>query len=155
MNEQNYDSSVETLLHIKRVNELLAHGCSELLSRAISHDNSKLDQYEKEGFDQLTPKLKDSTYGSEEYNGFLLELAPILSHHYKLNSHHPQHYEKGIDGMNLFDVIEMFFDWKAATERHTDGDIYTSINLNKHRFSMSDQLTNVFTNTAKYLKYKR
>lgn len=155
MEQYNYDSAVDTLLHIKRVNELLTNGCQEFLDRGVKHDQSKLNPYEKNGFDRLTPQLKESVYGSDEYKSFLLELVPVLAHHYKLNSHHPEHYERGIDGMNLFDVIEMFFDWKAATERHNTGDIYKSININKERFGMSDQLANIFTNTAKYLKYKR
>ena len=43
----------------------------------------------------------------------------------------------------------MFFDWKAATERHDDGDIYKSLNINKDRFKISDQLINILKNTAK------
>ena len=55
--------------------------------------------------------------------------------------------------MDLFDLIEMFFDWKAATERHNDGDINKSIEINKERFKMSDQICDIFKNTAKRLNY--
>jgi hypothetical protein len=154
MNKQ-FDSTPDTLLHIKRVNELLILASKELLTRGVVHDASKLESYEKEGFDTVTSQLKDSTYGSPEYQSFLKQLAPILAHHYKLNSHHPEHYVKGVDGMNLFDIIEMFFDWKASSERHTTGDIYESIFINKKRFEMSDQLCNIFANTCKYLNYKK
>jgi len=150
-----YDSKVDTLLHIKRVAELLTNAATELIKRANVHDNSKLESPEKELFDEYTPKLKDSTYGSEEYKGFLKELKVALDHHYAFNSHHPEHYEMGIDEMDLFDVIEMFFDWKAATERHADGDIYKSIDINKDRFSMSTQLAEIFHNTARKLGYKK
>jgi hypothetical protein len=58
-------------------------------------------------------------------------------------------------GFDLFDLMEMFFDWKAATERHADGDIYKSIEINKDRFKISDQICNIFTNTAKRLNYEK
>ena len=146
--ETNYDSEVDTLKHIKRVNELLVNASIELLKRSQVHDNSKLGRNEKPLFDIYTPKLKGCTYGSDEYKQFLNDLKVALDHHYKENSHHPEHYEDGVNGMDLFDLIEMFFDWKAATERHFNGDIFKSIEINKERFSLSDQLTEILKNTA-------
>lgn len=147
-----YDSKVDTLLHIKRVSQLLTEASCELIKRANCHDDSKLESPEKELFDKYTPKLKNCTYGSDEYKKYLEELKVALQHHYENNSHHPEHYLEGIDGMDLFDVIEMFFDWKAATERHVDGDIKKSIEINKKRFGMSEQLCNIFRNTIKYVE---
>ena len=147
-----YDSKADTLQHIKRVNELLLTACAELLLRAKKHDSSKLDSPEKELFDLYTPKLKNCTYGTDEYKEFLSGLKVALDHHYANNSHHPEHYQNGIEGFNLFDLIEMFFDWKAATERHADGDILKSIEINKDRFEISDQLCNIMRNTVKYIE---
>lgn len=149
----NYDSTKDTLLHIKRVSQLLTEAASELIRRANVHDKSKLESPEKEYFDEYTPKLAGSTYGSDEYKSFLKELKVGLDHHYAHNSHHPEHYENGIDGFDLFDLIEMFFDWKAATERHNDGNIHKSIIINKERFKISDQLESILSNTAKRLSY--
>jgi hypothetical protein len=42
----------------------------------------------------------------------------------------------------------MFFDWKAATERHADGDIFKSILINEKRFGISEQLVRIMQNTA-------
>ena len=148
-----YESKADTLLHIKRVNQLLTEASVELINRANVHDNSKLESPEKEFFDEYTPKLKNSTYGSDEYKEFLSKLKVGLDHHYLNNSHHPEHYLNGINGFNLFDLIEMFFDRKAAGERHDDGNIYKSIKINKDRFNMSDQIVEIFNNTAKYLNY--
>ena len=131
-----YDSEVGTLQHMKRVAELLTEAAKELIDRANNHDLSKLSDAEKLYFDEYTPKLATSSYGSEEYKQFLVDLKPALDNHYSENSHHPEHYEKGIEGMNLFDILEMFFDWKASGERHKDGNIYKSIELNKKRFKM-------------------
>lgn len=147
-----YNSTKDTLLHIKRVNELLINFSTELLRRGKVHDNSKFENPEKELFDKYTPMLKDTTYGSDEYKEHLSNLKPALDHHYKNNSHHPEHYENGIDDMNLYDIVEMFLDWKAATERHEDGDIIASIKINKERFGISDQLANIFRNTVKGLE---
>lgn len=144
-----YDSTVDTLLHIKRVGELLTQAAVKLIERANVHDNSKLQSPEKELFDEYTPKLKDCTYGSDEYKEFLKGLKVALDHHYKNNSHHPEHHENGINGMDLFDLVEMVVDWKAAGERHADGNIYRSIELNKERFNLSDQLVDILINTAK------
>jgi len=55
--------------------------------------------------------------------------------------------------MDLFDVIEMFFDWYAAGKRNKDGNIYKSLDINKERFKISDQLYNIMKNTAdRYVK---
>lgn len=149
----NFDSKTSTLEHMKRVSQLLTEAAKELIDRSNNHDLSKLTDEEKKYFDELTPKLATSTYGSEEYKKFLGELKPALDNHYAKNSHHPEHYENGINGMNLFDILEMFFDWKASGERHKDGNIYKSIEINKKRFEMSDQLEQIFINTAKKLGY--
>ncbi|MCK8143428.1 DUF5662 family protein [Flavobacterium sp. I-SCBP12n] len=147
----NYDSKADTLLHIKRVAELMTQASSELIKRANIHDNSKLESPEKELFDEFTPKLKGCTYGSDVYKEYLKELKVALDHHYSKNSHHPEHYENGVNGFDLFDLIEMFFDWKAAGERHEDGNIYKSIEINKDRFKLSEQTVDIFKNTANRL----
>ena len=151
---QNYDSTNDTLKHIKRVSQLLIEASIELQRRAMVHDNSKLNSPEKQLFDEFTPKLANCTYGSEEYKLFLNELKVALDHHYAKNTHHPEHYENGMNGFDLFDLIEMFFDWKAATERHNDGNIYKSIELNSKRFNYPDMISSIFKNTADRLGYK-
>ena len=61
-------------------------------------------------------------------------------------------FEKWMDSplndMNLIDLLEMFCDWVAASERHNDGNIVNSIEFNKDRFKMSEQLVSVFKNTV-------
>ena len=148
------DSTEETKKHIQRVRDLLRKVNFEMLARASKHDKSKLESPEKEMFDKFTEKLRKCNYGSDEYKQFLKDLKPALDNHYKLNPHHPEHYENGINGMNLFDIIEMFIDWKAAGERHETGNIFKSIEHNKDRFNISEQLVDIFINTAKYMGYK-
>lgn len=147
-----YDSRDDTLKHIETVKGLLKKVKQELWTRAIVHDASKLIEPEKEIFDEYTPKLKDSTYGSPEYKEFLVGMGEALQHHYSENRHHPEHFENGIRDMNLIDIVEMFCDWKAATMRHADGDIHKSIIHNKERFGYSDDLEAIFNNTVEVLE---
>ena len=75
-----------------------------------------------------------------------------LDHHYVENRHHPEHFENGIKGMSLLDIIELFADWHCAVKRHADGNIYKSIDINQKRFGYGDTLKEIFVNTAKFLK---
>lgn len=143
-----YNSAPDTLKHIGVVRAKLLNFIEALRQRGINHDRSKLSDPEKSYFDEYTPKLADTTYGSDEYKKFLKEMKPGLDHHYANNSHHPEHYEDGIDGMDLVDLVEMWCDWLAAVERHDNGDIMKSIDHNKGRFNMAPQLVNIFKNTA-------
>ena len=138
-----------TMRHIERVRNLLNMVIRDLLERAEKHDQSKLETPEVETFTEFTKKLATCTYGSPEYQSFLAAMKPALDHHYARNSHHPEHYPEGVNDMNLLDLIEMFCDWKAAGERHNDGNILKSIEKNTDRFGISPQLARVFRNTAK------
>ncbi len=140
-----------TWRHINRVRELLNLMIRIILKRSELHDQSKLKKPEVTIFTEFTEKLATSTYGSEEYKNFLAEMKPALDHHYEHNRHHPEHFKGGVNGMNLIDMIEMLCDWKAASERHNDGDIFNSIKINTKRFNLSPQLVDILTNTANIL----
>jgi hypothetical protein len=86
------DSRIETYKHIQTVQGLLGKVIGRLLHRQQVHDQSKLASPEVEVFDEYTDKLATSTYGSEEYRGYLAGMKPALDHHYAANSHHPEHY---------------------------------------------------------------
>ncbi len=148
---ETYDSTEDTKKHIEKVGDLLGRFNDELFSRVVHHDESKLESPEKEMYDEYTPKLSATTYGSDEYKQCLKEMGVALKHHYENNSHHPEHYENGVDGMDLLDVIEMFCDWKAASLRHATGDFGKSLEYNKDRFHINPQLHSIFVNTAKNL----
>ena len=142
----------ETYKHIHNVAKNLNIIIKQLIDRAESHDISKLNTPEAEIFEEYTSKLAGTTYGSDEYKKYLKEMKVALDHHYAVNFHHPEHFTQnpngGIKGMNLVDIIEMLCDWKAATMRHNDGDIYKSIEQNQKRFGYSDDLKQIFINTV-------
>jgi uncharacterized protein DUF5662 len=147
---ENYDSRPETLFHSQRVGELMVQVVKETLDRVTCHDRSKTQPPEVSVFDEFTPKLKDSTYGSDEYREQLAAMGVGLKHHYAANRHHPEHFPCGVNDMTLVDVLEMLADWKAATERHADGNLRQSLDIQRNRFQLSDQLVAILRNTANH-----
>lgn len=149
-----YDSTADTLKHSLRVGALMGEPIKELVDRSVRHDLSKTEPPEVEIFNEFTPKLKNSTYGSDEYKGFLVSMGEALKHHYANNRHHPEHFgAKGVNGMTLVDLLEMLADWKAATERHADGDLAKSLEIQRERFGLSDQLVEILRNTAEHFRW--
>lgn len=146
------EAKVQTYEHIDKIREMLRLFAMELVMRGETHDRSKLQPAESKVFAEFTPKLKGSTYGSDEYKGFLRDMKPALDHHYAKNRHHPEHHgSSGIDGMNLLDVLEMWIDWYCSSMRHANGSMAKSIDINEGRFSMSAQLASIFRNTLRDL----
>lgn len=143
-----YDSRPDTYEHITVVRSLIDQVVKELLDRGRNHDASKLVEPELATFDRVTPRLKTSTFGSDEYKGFLADMGEGLAHHYAENRHHPEHHAEGIRGMTLIDLVEMACDWVAASRRHADGDPHRSIDINQDRFDLSPQLVQILHNTV-------
>jgi len=139
----------QTWDHIQMVQSLLTAINNEINNRAAVHDHVKLQQPESAIFAKYTCRLRGMTYGSDEYNECLKEMKPALDHHYAHTKHHPEHYQNGVNSMTLVDLVEMLADWKAATLRHADGDIMKSLEINKKRFGLSDQLVQILLNTVK------
>lgn len=68
-----------------------------------------------------------------------------------INDINRKYIKRGINAMTLIDLVEMFCDWKAAGLRHEDGNIYRSLEINKERFGIGDQLTQILKNTADFI----
>lgn len=143
------ETDKQHIKHIDRVKELIENAILELKYRAVNHDSDKLVSPNRECYHNVSKKLKGLTYRSQEYFDCIKELKPALDNHYKIHRHHPEHFEDMVDGMNLIDLLEMFLDWKAASERHQDGNILNSIKINKDRFKISDQLAKILENSAR------
>lgn len=182
MSEQ-YDSTDDTVRHIGRVRELLGEVLRNLEERARQHDASKLVEPEKSVFDQMTQKLHGMTYGSQEYWACMNKMTPALQHHYQANRHHPEHGSPNVcctcftewpagakecpqcgdadkeplaptlTNMTLLDIIEMLADWKAATERHDDGDIRRSLAINTRRFCIPPAINRLMDLTIEELAW--
>lgn len=141
----------QTLRHMETVRNHINFCVKELLGRAEHHDQSKLQSPEAEIFEEYTPKLRDLTYGSDEYKDCLVKMGGALDHHYANNQHHPEHFPNGMEDMNLIDILEMVCDWYSATKRHNDGNILISIEKNQEKYGFSNDFKKVLINTARML----
>jgi hypothetical protein len=144
---------METRKHQQEVARCMTEFARQLLERASRHDASKLEEPEREAFIKATAQLKDLEYGSEAYMEALKDLGPALEHHYAHNKHHPEYntingfaYETLNDPilcMDLMDVVEMVCDWYAASKRVKDGFFSKSVVVNRERFKMDRQLSQI------------
>lgn len=154
--EKYYDIAFKkTDKHIKRVSELMNFCSNTLHERGIKHDASKYQDIEMNAMaemERILEKEGEVTFNSPEYHSRMAILKPMLDHHYKNNSHHPEHYPDGIQDMNLFDIVEMAMDWIAASERH--GSQYVNITSQQERFGMSEDLTKIMKNTIEKMGAK-
>lgn len=138
-------SRVEAEEHIKAVAKNIENFVAYLEVRAIYHDASKFDEAEYKVRDRWIPVLRKTEYGSPEYDYVLLNMGDAIEHHHARNSHHPEHYKDGVAGMDLFDLVEMFCDWKAAAER--DGDKFNPEPALR-RYKVEPQLAQIIRNTV-------
>ena len=61
------ECQVETQKHIENVRKYIRFIIDKIDLRGVKHDASKLESPEVELFAELTPRLANLTYGSEEY----------------------------------------------------------------------------------------
>ena len=151
-----YDSTIDAKAHIAKIQYIFENiVIPELESRSKDHDMSKLEDPEKETYDKYIPLLQKVKYGTPEYNKLKDEMAETgVGHHYLVNRHHPEHFENGVEDMTLFDIIEMFFDWYAASLRSDTG-FEKGIAMNVRRYDISEDLKKIFVNTYnEYLRNK-
>jgi len=142
-------SNIES--HIKEVESLMYSVAKKIGQRAHNHDASKLEQPELDLFAEWGPKLKQMEYGSEEYKSALVQMGTALKHHYENNRHHPEHYDNGVDGMTLVDLVEMVCDW-IISSRRAGGHCLDSLEHNRKRFNLSPQLVRIIANTVDILE---
>lgn len=144
------ESVPHTLGHILLVNANIKKMVVQLLDRAEMHDFSKRVSPELEAFDALQRDIDQygrALRGTPEYSKQGAVLGDALKHHYRYNSHHPEHYENGIEGMDLFDLMEMVADWRAANLER-DGGAPMSLSYSIEKYGISPQLASILQNTA-------
>jgi hypothetical protein len=146
------EARFKNMRHIETVRNYLGACIRELMHKQERHDQTKLESPEVEAYDAITHPLRGLTYGSDEYRAILKAQALAIQHHYHFNRHHPEFFPDGVLGMTLLDLVEMVCDWKAATLRHGDGDIYKSLEINQARFGYGAALHRILTNTVDWLE---
>ena len=132
--------------HIYNVRKLLNKFANVLKQKGETHDQSKLEEpevYVWAAMD-LEPRYE---YGSYEYYDKLRRFSEVFNHHYKVNSHHPEHFVNPEHEMTLIDMVEMLCDWFAYKQ---DIPIREGVELIREqcdRFGFSDTIMSLLTNT--------
>lgn len=126
--------------HQRHVGFLLRELARQLEREADTHDQSKLEFDELEGFYQLDigRNHQKQEYGSKDYEaGIQIDAVKL---HYERNDHHPEHYPNGLDDMSFVKVLVMLYDWESARlERDTGADMDKTWAMRQKRFNLSDQ----------------
>lgn len=144
-------AKIDTYEHIRMVQHKINGVIKELINRAEDHDKSKLVSPEVEIFGNA-PDLSTMEYNSPAYKESLAQIKPALDHHYANNRHHPQYFKKGIDDMNVLDIVEMLCDWASSCKRNKNGNLRKSIETNADRFGMSPQLVRILENSVEIVE---
>jgi len=103
--------------HKMLVTNYLQKVISDLVDRAIHHDDSKLSDEEYPEYSSAFGEFKRNSFGSPGYKNAFASISNAWEHHSQSNRHHPEYYQNGICGMTLTDIIEMICDWKGSSER--------------------------------------
>ena len=126
----------------------------EISRRGREHDD---DKFEPDVFEQFyinVSKFDNIKLGTPEYMQNLEDMRPAITKHYLKNDHHPEHFENGINGMNLLSIMEMLVDWKSANSAYGNKMSFSeSMKINKERFNIDEQLYSILINTAIHLGY--
>lgn len=147
-------AAIITYKHIARVRELLGMFAIEMIKRGDRHDASKFEPVELEPLQRMQDLIDaegHAQFGTPEYTRRTAFLGDMITHHRANNSHHPEYYADRVAGMDLFDLVEMFFDWKAASERGES----STMNLDAacDKYEIDPMLRAILHNTANRLGY--
>jgi hypothetical protein len=125
----------------------------DLIKRSEEHDNSKLTEDEFPDIIASSEELKKFPYGSPEYDEVRKKWQSGFEKHSKKNRHHIDHFENGIEGMTLVDLIELLADWKSATLRSPHPtNIWNAIRIGAEKYNIPPALIKILENTAKEYK---
>ena len=132
--------------HIYNVRKLLNKFADVLKQKGETHDQSKLEEPEVYGWAamDLEPRYE---YGSYEYYDKLRRFSEVFNHHYKVNSHHPEHFINPEYEMTLIDMVEMLCDWFAYKQDIPIREGVELIREQCNRFGFSDTIISLLTNT--------
>lgn len=147
----NTEYKLAVMDHRKKVITNLMEVTGRLKARGLEHDISKFEEPEASAFEKIHEAAASMEFGSPEYVALMREHRPAIEHHQQHNRHHPEYHTGGVLGMTLIDLIEMFCDWKAASERNVNGNFLESLLKCCARFKIGIELQTILLNTMKDL----
>lgn len=139
--------------HKETVAKRLRFLAEQLLERAEHHDDSKLKSPELDWLIEMDKEPRYA-YDSKEYLDKKARWQKFFDHHYKHNSHHPEHFVSGVEGMNLTDICEYLIDISAYYAEMHPEEVFKLLNGQMNRFKLDEQLTQILKNTLlEYFTY--
>ena len=138
--------------HQQKVGAVMQKVISELINRALKHDDSKFTtQQLRDNLVTLPDKWnlqkQDYGYHSPEQEEHRKRFAQEIHRHRSAHPHHPEHFPNGVNDMNLMDLMEMLCDWYVASP-----DIDQSIHENSRDYKIDPHISQILKNTARKLK---
>lgn len=143
------DSTAEVMRHSRMVNKYIKMLAHALIHNAEGHDLDKVEPRVKSIWDKFSPHLK-AVFGSLEYQQRKAELKPVLDDHYARTTHHPEHFENGVSGMNLMQLAEYLADNWERCQTLGDGDLRHSLEVNREPHRIDNQTMQILLHTAEY-----
>ena len=137
------------LNHKKKVKDRMLFLAKEIIKRAEEHDNSKLKAPEINWLIEMDKEPKVE-YGTPEYFEKMKRWDKFFKHHYKNNSHHPDHYVQGVYGMTIVDLVEMMCDVVSYIEELHVCQTSKIIKEQKERFDIDEGIAQILINTLNY-----
>ena len=134
--------------HQNAVKRWLAHFSMILQSRAIKHDESKLQEPEYSLWKKMDEEPR-YPYGTKEYSSKLKRWQHLFKLHWKdkRNRHHPEHFVSPVAEMDLMDMIEMLCDWLGYKETVSYSEASKLVDNQCKRFNFPEEFKSLLLNT--------
>jgi hypothetical protein len=113
------------------------------------HDDSKFGKDEFPIYASMMDEFAANPFGTAGYFKAKEAISEATDRHFAANRHHPEHFQDGIEGMTLIDILEMLADWKAATMNHPEkpGCMVRSLDYAVKKYKITPQLATILLNT--------
>lgn len=158
--EKNYEFENETRKHIAMVSSFLNAVSSELLTRSVTHDLSKLDSPELPIYEANWHNYKTASSGSQELKDAMQAMKPAFDHHLKVNRHHPEYFvmndkdvklEHAMSQLTIVDLIQTFVDW-IATAKRQNINVFDLLDKMAQKYNIHLQLLQILRNSVPSLE---
>ena len=141
------------VMRIRRalVQDKLSTVARELISRGRTHDNSALGSPEIEVYHRFFLEYQKYKIGDPRKDEVFTQMAEAIGHHFQYNDHHPEHFENGINDMDLIRLMQFTADIMSWSEQEQI-DIFEILPMIRDKCGMTDQVYNLICNTITEIK---
>ena len=141
------------MMRIRRalVQDKLSTVARELISRGRHHDNSTLGSPELEIYHRHFNEYRMYKFGDPRRDEVMNHMAEAIGHHFQYNDHHPEHFDNGINDMNLIQLMQFTAAIMSWSEQE-QVDIFELLPIIRDKCGMSDQVYQLIQNTITEIK---